>query len=276
VSESANTAPHHATGAPLAGRSIVVTRSADQAAALADPLRALGAEVIAMPVLEVVDPPDLEPIDSAIQSLATYHWVVLTSTNAVDRLVLRMEALGKSVRLLKGVKVAAIGSTTAERMRALGVEPDLVPQTARAEGLVLEFERLGVGKGCRILIPRALRAREVLPYALRLRGAVVDVAPVYQTVPVPPDPAVLVRLDAGTIDCVTFTSGAIARGFVSAIEEAGIEIGRVMREVTIASIGPVTTHDIEELGYRADIEAKRATMPALADAIAAFFEPRES
>jgi uroporphyrinogen III methyltransferase/synthase len=260
------------SGAPLAGRSVVITRPLEQAAALADPLRALGAEVLAMPVLEIADPPDLGPIDDAIKHLATYHWVVLTSTNAVDRFVARLEALGKGAEALRGVKTAAVGSSTAKHMRELGIEPDLVPESARAEGLVAAFERLGVGKGCRVLIPRALRAREVLPYALRLRGVEVDVAPVYQMVPVPPEPSVLLRLDAGSVDCVAFTSGAIARAFVSAIETANLDVERIMREAAIASIGPVTTHEIEELGYRAGIEAARATMPALAQAIAEYFE----
>jgi uroporphyrinogen III methyltransferase/synthase len=262
------------TGAPLAGRSVVITRPREQAAALAEPLEALGAEVLAMPVLELADPPDPSIIDEAIRNLERYDWVVLTSANAVDRFFARLRFVDRTAEALSGVKVAAVGSSTAARMREQGVEPDLVPESARAEGLVAAFEALGVGKGRRVLIPRALKAREVLPYALKLRGVEVDVAPVYQTVPIEPDRAVLDRLRGGSVDCVAFTSGAIARAFVAALEKADIDPGAVMERAAIASIGPVTTHDLAEIGYDVDIEAPRATMASLAEAIGGYFAER--
>ena len=158
-----------------------------------------------------------------------------------------------------------------EALRARGVEPDLIPEDARAEGLIAAFAKLGVGEGYRVLLPRALKAREVLPEALRASGAQVDVVPVYQTVPVPPDPEVLARLREGTVDCITFTSGAIAEAFVSAVRKAGIEPDELMKSVTVASIGPVTTHALALIGYEDDIEAKKQTMASLAQAIADYF-----
>jgi uroporphyrinogen III methyltransferase/synthase len=134
------------------------------------------------------------------------------------------------------------------------------------------FGELGVGAGCRLLVPRALRAREVLPDALRAMGADVVVAPVYQVVEVEADPAVLTRFRAGTVDCVTFTSGAIARGFVDALAHAEIDPIAVMDRVLVASIGPVTTDEIAEMGLPVDVEAPKATMQALAEAIAERFE----
>jgi uroporphyrinogen III methyltransferase/synthase len=262
----------HDLRAPLRGRSVVVTRPLDQARALAEPLAALGAEVLAMPVLEVVDPPDSGPIDDAIRELASFDWVVLTSSNAVDRFFARLRCAEASAEGLSAVKVAAVGSATADRMREQGVEPDLVPARARAEGLVEAFRELGVGSGCRVLVPRALKAREVLPDALREMGAEVEVAPVYQVVPVEPDPGVVARLREGTVDCVTFTSGAIAREFVNALEAAGLDAGDVMSRLVLATIGPVTTDDLEVIGYRAGIEAPQATMRSLAEAIAEYFE----
>ena len=259
------------TGAPLAGRSIVITRPREQARSLAEPLEALGAEVLAMPVLDVVDPTDPGPIDDAIRDLPSYDWVVLTSANAVDRFFARLRFVDRTQEALSHVKVAAVGTSTAGRMREQGVEPDLVPANARAEGLVEAFAELGVGKGCRVLIPRALKAREVLPVALRIRGVEVDVAPVYQTVPIEADPAVLRRLREGSVDCVTFTSGAIARAFVAALKGADIDPDAVMERVAVASIGPVTTHDLAVLGYEDDIEAPRATMAALAQAIEEYY-----
>jgi uroporphyrinogen III methyltransferase/synthase len=256
--------------APLAGRTIIVTRTREQARLLAEPLEALGAEVLTMPVLELGDPPDLSVVDGAIRRLEAYDWVVFTSTNAVDRFLARPALGDRAVEALSGIKLAAIGIATAERMRECGLGPDLMPGEARGESLIEAFRELGVGAGSRILIPRALRAREVVPEELGAMGADVLVAPVYQTVTVPADSAVLERLREGTIDCVTFTSGAIARTFFSAVEEAGMDPHEVMGGVAVASVGPVTTGKLTALGFGADIEAPQATMAALADAIATF------
>ena len=259
------------TEAPLAGRSVVITRTRNQARSLAEPLEALGAEVLVMPVIEVTDPPDPSAVDEAIGRLATYDWVVLTSTNAVDRFFARLVFVDRSAEALSHVKIAAVGKSTAAHLKEKGVTPDLVPEDARAEGLASDFRARGVGRGRRVLIPRALVAREVLPDELRDLGVEVDVVPVYQTVPVAPDPAVLDRLRAGTVDAVTFTSGAIARAFVSALHGAGLDPEAVLDGVAIASIGPVTTHDVERLGLETAIEAPVATMAALAEAVAAYF-----
>lgn len=209
-------------------------------------------------------------VDGAIRRLSAYDWVVFTSTNAVDRFLARPALGDDAAEALSGVKLAAIGIATAQRMREHGLEPDLVPSEARGEGLVEAFRELGVGAGSRILIPRALRAREVLPDELGEMGADVQVAPVYQTVAVPADPVVLERLREGTVDCVSFTSGAIARAFFSAVGEAGMDPHEAMGGVAIASVGPVTTGKLTALGFGTDIEAPQATMGALADAIADF------
>ncbi|MDR3687176.1 MAG: uroporphyrinogen-III synthase [Coriobacteriia bacterium] len=264
----------HQHGAPLAGRSVVITRTREQAASLAEPLEAFGAEVLAMPVLAVVDPPDPSAVDAAIAELTSYDWVVLTSTNAVDRFFARLVFVDRAAEALSHVKIAAVGRATAAHLRVKDVEPDLVPDDARAEGLVAAFGSLGVGEGCRVLVPRALKAREVFPDALRAMGAEVDVVPVYQTVAVEPAPEVLERLRAGSVDCVSFTSGAIAEAFFSAIRSAGIEPGALMAGVAVASIGPVTTEALKALGYKDDIEAEKQTMASLAQAIADYFVSR--
>lgn len=256
--------------APLVGRTVIVTRTRAQARLLAEPLEALGAEVLTMPVLELADPPDLSLVDGAIRRLHAYDWVVFTSTNAVDRFLARPALGDRAAKALSRIKLAAIGIATAERMRERGLEPDLIPSEATGEGLIEAFRESGVGEGTRILIPRALRAREVVPEELGAMGADVLVAPVYQTVAVSADPAVLERLREGTVDCVTFTSGAIARAFFSAVSEAGMDPHEVMGGVAVASVGPVTTGKLAALGFGADIEARQATMAALADAVAQF------
>ncbi len=263
------------SGAPLSGRSVIVTRTLAQAHSLAEPLAALGAEVLAFPVLETVDPSDWAPLDAAIANLADYDWVVLTSTNGVDRFLKRFRAVKGSRDAILGAKFAAVGSATAEKLAKHGLPPALVPADFRAEGLVEAFRDLGAGAGCRVLIPRAEEAREVLPDELRAMGCDVDVVCVYRTQLAVPDPETLERLRAGSVDVVTFTSGAIARGFVSAIEASGLDAEQIFAHLAVASIGPVTSDAIREMGLRVDVEAAESTMGSLVDAVAEYFASRD-
>lgn len=259
------------TGAPLSGRSVIVTRTLAQAKSLAEPLEALGAEVLAFPVIETVDPEDWAPVDAAIADLASYDWVVLTSTNGVDRFLRRFREVGGSRDAILGSSFAAVGSATAEKLARHGIPPKLVPEDFRAEGLVDAFRSMGAEPGCRVLIPRAETAREVLPVELRAMGCEVDVVVVYRTQAAEPDRAVLERLRSGTVDAVTFTSGAIARGFVSAIEGAGLDAGQTLGGMVVASIGPVTSDAIRSMGHAVDVEAAESTMGSLVDALAERF-----
>lgn len=266
------TASHtYDSGAPLAGRSVLVTRTREQAHALVEPLEALGAEVLAMPVLETVDPEGWDLLDAAIVNLPSYDWVVFTSTNGIDRFLRRFKAAGGTREAILGAKFAAVGSATAEKLRRHGLPPALVPDDFRAEGLVAEFRALGVENCRRVLIPRALEAREILPEALREMGCEVDVVPVYRTAAADPDPAVIERLLARSVDVVTFTSGAIAAAFIAAVSSAGLSAEDATRGVLIASIGPVTSDALRALGYAVDIEAAESTMGSLVDAIAVFY-----
>lgn len=252
---------------PLAGRSVVVTRMRKQASALGDPLTALGAEVLFFPVLKTVDPEDWGPVDRAIADLESYDWIVLTSTNAVDRFLRRFEAMRGDPAVLLSRCFAAVGSATAEHMTRHGIAPALVPEDFRAEGLIEEFRALPHERCRRVLIPRALEAREILPGALREMGCEVEIVPVYRTVHAEPDMEVIERLRVGSIDGVTFTSGAIARGFVDALREAGLDPLEALARVTIASIGPVTTTALRAVGLEPAVEAEEATMAALARAV---------
>lgn len=256
------TQDNEAATQPLAGLTVLVTRTREQAEALVSPLEALGAEVVAFPVIEVVDPDDPEPLRTAPDRIAGYDWLVLTSTNGVDRFLAVVPA-----ELLEGVRVAAVGSATAGALRRHGIEPDIVPRDYRAEGLLESFRTAGVGGGTRILIARAMEAREVLPEALREMGAEVDVLVVYKVVPAVASPDVLARLNEGAIDVATFASGGTARHFVELIRASGLDPDRVMSQLCVASVGPVTTEGIVRIGYGVDIEAQESTMESLVDAI---------
>lgn len=248
----------------LASKRVVVTRSREQAGALVDLLEAAGAEALVFPSIELVDPPDTGPLDVAIRDLDVYAWVVFTSANTVTRFFARMALSDRDARHLHGLRVAAVGPATTSALRAHGIEPDLVPDEYVGEGVLDALCVRGVGAGTRVLLPRALEAREVLPEGLRERGARVDVVPVYQTVTGPGDEAVLERLRAGEADAVTFTSPSTVRGFLRLTE--GIDPS----DLVVAAIGPVASRAAREEGLRVDVEPVEYTAPALVAALDAY------
>lgn len=260
---------------PLVGVTVLVTRARAQAARLVSALEGYGADVLAMPVIRLVDPDDWEPADTAISRLDSYDWVVFSSANAVERFMGRVESEGATFPLAsqeartdgQHQRVAAVGPATARRCRAHGIEPDYIPDEAIAEGLIEGFENLGLGDGARVLIPRALRAREVLPEALRARGVIVDVVPVYRTLNAEPDPAIAARIASGEVQCVTFTSPSTVRGFFEGLSSAGIDVP--VESMVFASIGPVTSAELERRGvHERVIEAPVHTAEGLARELA--------
>lgn len=263
-----------AFGAPLAGRSVIVTRALAQAAGLAVPLEALGATVIAAPVIETMEPEDWAPADAAIDDLEGYDWIVFTSTNGVDCFLERVRARRGSLAPIRSMRVAAVGAATEGRLCEAGITPDLVPDDYHAEALADSFVEMGADDGWRVLLPRALKGRDVLPEALRARGVTLDVVAVYRTVPVEPDQAVLDDLRIGRIDAVTFTSPSTARHFWAAIERDGMDPRTALSHVAVASIGPVTTEALRRLGVEPDIEPDCSTMHDLADAIGRYFSAK--
>lgn len=250
---------------PLFGKTIVVTRSRTQASELTDRLSRLGAEVLEFPTIKIVDPESWQPMDEAIRNLDVYHWVVFTSVNGVEKFFERLLEGGRDARSLAHAKVAAIGPATAARCTDYGVVPDYVPSEYRAEGVLEGFCERGVGEGVRVLIPRALEAREVLPDTLRERGAIVDVVTAYRTVLGSGESSVLQRLSEGSVDVVTFTSSSTVKNFVKLAE--GIDLASAMKDVTVASIGPITSDTARALGLTVGVEAKEYDIPGLVQAV---------
>jgi uroporphyrinogen III methyltransferase/synthase len=242
---------------PLEGVTVLVTRAKTQAGKLVTALEGYGATVLTMPVIRLADPPDWGPVDTSIAQLDSYDWVVFSSANAVERFVRRLESKGATFPLPReasargrdgtGQKVAAVGPATARSCRANGIEPDYIPDEAIAESLIRGFETLDITAGTRVLIPRALKAREVLPNALRERGVIVDVAPVYQTLNAEPDAEIVARIAAGEVQCVTFTSPSTVRGYFEGIDGTGA--AERAADMLFASIGPVTTAEIDRRGF---------------------------
>ena len=257
-------------GAPLAGRSVVVTRAREQAASLVDALESLGADVIAFPVITFVEPPDLDAISKAIADLETYDWVVFASTNGVERFFAHLVQKDRTAEALGKVKIAAVGKATARCLADYGVHVDMVPTDFRAEGLLEEFRKMGAGPGWRVLIPRAYEGRELLPGELRALGVHVDTVAVYRTIAAEPDPVIAERLRSG-VDAVTFTSPSTVRHFVSFLEAVGIDADALMHAVTVASIGPTTSSALRARGWEPQVEPAEYTVVQLAEALGAYY-----
>ncbi|HEV2094480.1 MAG TPA: uroporphyrinogen-III C-methyltransferase [Rubrobacter sp.] len=251
---------------PLFGRRVVVTRARAQAGELSAELAGLGAEVREFPTIEVRPPEDFGPLDEAIRGLDSFDWLVFTSANGVDAFLERLRHHGLDLRAVpRRAKVAAIGPATAGALEEVGLRVDVVPEEFRAEALI-EAIRDGSLAGKRVLIPRAKVAREVLPERLREAGAEVVVPPAYETVPSSEGREALAReLEAGRIDCVTFTASSTAENFVGAF---GAErASRLLAGSRVVCIGPITADTARGFGLRVDAEAREYTIPGLVEAV---------
>jgi uroporphyrinogen-III synthase len=255
---------------PLHGRRILVTRPRPQAGRLAALLEAYGAEVLTLPTIRIEPPEDWAPLDEAIRALGSYRWVVFTSVNGVAGFRRRLGLAGLDARSLAGRQIAAIGPETADGVRRMGIEPDLVPDEYRAEGL-LETLAPRLHPGDRVLLVRAAEAREVLPRELEARGFPVTVVPAYRTV-LQTAGGDLIRsvLESGRLDAVTFTSSSTVRGLLALLGSA--EAPRLLEGVVAAAIGPITAATAAQGGLRIAVMPDEYTVPALADAIAGHFE----
>lgn len=260
---------------PLTGIRIAVTRARAQSEALAGPLEALGAQVIALPTIEVRDPDSWSALDNAITRLGEFDFLVLTSVNGVQKLLERMAIAGRSAGHLKRLEVGAIGPATAEELRKAGVRVDFVPRSYRAEGLLEALaERDLTGK--RFLIPRAKVARDVVPRVLAERGAHVEVVEAYQTAPPPLDRDALRSLLDPAPHLVTFTSSSTALNFARLLEDATEHGLMSPSDVRAASIGPITSETARSLGFEVVVEADEYTIPGLIAAIRGHFANRQA
>lgn len=256
---------------PLFGKKIVITRTRKQASGLRRELEELGAHCIEFPTIEIVDPPSWEPVDEACRNLSRYDWIIFTSVNGVERFFERLFYHGLDGRSLGQCRIAAIGPATAQELRRYFIKADVVPASYRAEDLVASLPAEDI-KGARVLIPRAMAARDVLPVSLKEMGAEVEVVPVYQTMQASGEKAeeIARMIRQGSIDCITFTSSSTLSNFVSAMQPWGG--ASLLKEVKVASIGPVTTETAKSLGIEVSIEAREYTIKGLVEAIKQFFK----
>jgi uroporphyrinogen-III synthase len=252
---------------PLAGRTILVTRARQQAGQLSEKLRALGASVVEIPAIEIVPPESYAELDRALRNLSQYQWLIVTSANGVEALRARMLELEVGVGDFRHLQIAAVGSATEWALVELGMQVAVTPQEYVAESLV---EALGDQcNGKHLLLARAAGARDVIPDALRARGATVDVVDAYRTV-VPAESVTAIRTLLGSggsrVDAATFTSSSTVTNFLNLLREAGIARPEGMRAV---SIGPITSRTLRENGWEPAAEADPHDLAGLVAAVVA-------
>ncbi|AFY78797.1 uroporphyrin-III C-methyltransferase [Pleurocapsa sp. PCC 7327] len=258
---------------PLAGKTVLVTRSAEQSNNFTHLLQAQGATVIEMPALEIRPPSSWEALDSAIARLCEFDWLILTSANGVEYFFKRLETTGLDARALAGIKIAVVGKKTSAILKQYGVKPDFIPPNFVADSLVENFPDAIANK--KILFPRVeMGGREVLVKELTAQGAeVVEVAAYQSVCPDEIAPQAWEALQQKSVDIITFASSKTVRHFCQLIEKAlgansTVTLQELLKDICIASIGPQTSKDCYELLGRVDVEAKEFTLDGLTNAIA--------
>jgi len=257
------------TREPLSGLRVLVGRARHQAGALSSGLRKLGAEVIEIPFIEIRKPRSYRPLDSALKDLREYDWLILTSANGVDAFWDRLNRLRIRKNGLSHLKVAAIGPATRKAIEKRGIHVDVMPDEYVAESVVKSLRRR-ISR-THVLLARAKVARDVIPRELNKLGAKVDVVEAYETV-IPTSSRArlrsLLKNPNRRPNVITFTSSSTVRNFVTLLSPVRSRTPKTVKDIRFASIGPVTSATLHELGLPVDIEAKQFTIPGLIDAIA--------
>ncbi len=250
---------------PLAGKRVLITRAKEQAGKLSGELRALGATVLEIPSIEIRPPQSYRPLDAALRNIGEYDWLILTSVNGVKALFQRMTKLRVRPAALRHLKIAAIGPATQAEIERHGLRVDVVPKEYVAESVVDVLASKVEGK--RILLARAKVARDVIPRELRRAGARLDLVEAYETV-VPKSSRVRLRAALNhpkrRPHAITFTSSSTARNFFALLDARG---RKQLRGVVLASIGPVTSATLRDLGLAVSVEAREYTIAGLVKAL---------
>jgi len=237
---------------------------------MADQIAAAGGRPVLFPTISLEPPADLGLLDACIARVGGYDWVIFTSVNGVERFFERYFALGRDIRDMAGPRIGSIGPITAAALRKLGLKVDLLAREFRAEGILDQLRPEDV-LDRRFLIPRAEKAREILPEQIVSKGGQVEVVPVYRTVP-PADgriDEIRAMLKERRLDVITFTSSSTVTHFVEMLGAA--EVGGLTEGVVVASIGPITSGTIRENGLTVHVEAAEYTVDGLVRAIVEYY-----
>jgi len=253
----------------LAGKRVVVTRAAEQSASLLAALREQGAVPIVLPLVAFAPPDDLRPLDDTMRNLGRYDWVFLTSQNAVRAIEERSDFLGLQLaKTLAGVRIAAVGPTTAQAARNAGLEVTYVAR--KHHGVALAQELSAPVKGKRVLLPRSDRANRDLVDTLDRLGAFVSEVVVYKTVAAPEQETrnheTLLRHGA---HAVLFFSPSSVHHLLDLLGRDGFVA--FSQEAAFTAIGPVTERALREAGATRIVVARDTTIAATLGALAEYF-----
>jgi len=252
---------------------MVVTRTREQASELVALLEENGADCLEYPTLHMEPVPDYSPLENALSRIQEYAWLLFTSINAITWFFEYLWKNDMDVRSLDGPKIAVVGRATAKRLRNYGLKADLVPEKFTGEGLAEALINTGI-RGKKILLPRAEKAREILPEMLTRAGAEVQIAPVYRNVPPQGRKDELrQRLEEQSIDLVTFTSSSTVDNFLTMVDaDSTEELHRLMDPVKIAVIGPITAETVKKHGLKVDIQPSEYTIADMVNAIVTHYK----
>ena len=259
---------------PLFGVRVLVTRPREQARELVEQLTSRGAMAVEAPLIRILPPTDIEPLRRAAQRVSDFDWIVFTSANAVESFMRTLLSVHRDVRALAGPKLAAIGTSTADRLASYGIKVDLIPNEFHGEGLVAALTGQGPVAKLRVLLPHADIAREVVADQLRAADAAVTEVVAYRTVVDESlrdasDTDVYRLLLEHKLDAVTFTSPSAVRAFATIFGED--QAADLLAHTVVASIGPVTSQAARRLGLHVAVEPAVHTAQALAEALTAHF-----
>ncbi len=251
---------------PLFGKSVLVPRPAEQGRVTAAAIRARGGSPVLLPAIDLRDAVDAAPLTRAITGLRGFDWVLFTSANGVERFMRALTRSGLDARAFANASIGVTGPKTAAALTSFGLVADVTADEFVGEGLARAVLARGAPK--RVLLARALVARETLPDMLRAAGAEVEIVPVYETVTADAGAALRARFEKSEIDVALFTSSSTVSAMVEALGAGAREI---LSRVTVASIGPITSQTLAEHEVKVDVVASAFTVDGLLDALETHF-----
>ncbi|MCD6293000.1 MAG: uroporphyrinogen-III synthase [Deltaproteobacteria bacterium] len=253
---------------PLKGLRILVTRPESQARDFMTQLEQAGAIPILLPTIKIVEPPSWEPADTAISQLKYYKWLLLTSVNGVNCFFQRLQAKGLNHKDCAHLTIISVGPKTASAAARIGLKSNLVAKEYAAEGIIELFADRNIRQQ-KILLPRALKARELLPKSLREKGAIVDVVTVYETI-FPPESSKRLNnlLSQEEIDFITITSASSAANLIKHCHNP--QTLEKLKKITTACIGPIAAQTAAEIGLNVKIIAQDYTSEGLLTALTTY------
>lgn len=264
----------------LEGKSVLVTRgemNSNQENKLTSLLKELGAEVIEKPVLFLSEPESFADLDCALNSLESFDWIVFASRTAAQSVISRLETLNRDFSILKKLKIAAVGKSTAAYLEENKLQTAFIPSKFNAMGLVEEFPDKDKLSGTRIFWPRTLAGKTTISDGLTAYGAKVVSAEAY-TSGMPEESAVLSKeleeLMVNKIDIVTFTSSQTVRNFAALLSSktGDKKLSDCYPRIIVAAIGPETAGVAADVYGRIDVVAREYTIEGLVSELAHYFD----